>query len=54
MKKMITNEEEPAIRKKTNIDFTPQKNTLNFIKNFARVYNVIDIKQVESKIFISN
>lgn len=53
MKKIITNEDE-SVSKKRNLDFGPQKSTLDFLKTFARVYSPINTKQVKNTTLILN
>ncbi|MCD7973238.1 MAG: hypothetical protein LUG18_11340 [Candidatus Azobacteroides sp.] len=48
--KTFTNDDDIAT-KREKIQPGPQKNTLNFLKNFARVYQVANTEKVKKKPF---
>jgi len=53
MKKIITHEIK-LVTEKRNSGLEPQKSTINFLRNFARVYYVPNVVHVKNQAFILN
>ena len=56
MKRIITKEIKSILEKRNSGDtgLEPQKSTIDFLKNFARVYHVPNVTLIKNQAFILN